>query len=274
MAGTNKNRLNISQGPVIVLVEPQLPENIGMVARAMANFGLAELRIVNPREVFPSDKAIAAASKANHIIANTVVFPSLRDAVRDLSYLYATTARRRDGYKTVLGPAEAMAATRQRALPSKTGILFGRERWGLTNEEISLADEIVTFPVNPAFASLNIAQAVLLMSYEWMRSGLAEETDTAFRGPALFPAPKQALYGLFAQLEEALDVRGYFRPKERKEVMVNNLRAVFTRLALSDAEIKLLRGVISSLDHFTRSLPRGSGSPEARRRTNNPEVNE
>lgn len=252
MAGTDKNRINVADGPVIILVEPQLPENIGMVARAMANFGLAELRLVNPREAFPCAKARAAASKADHIIDSTVVFNTLREAVSDLTFTFATTARKRDGFKPVRSPIEAMSSLRARHNAGlKTGVLFGRERWGLSNEEVSLTNEIVTFPVNPAFASLNIAQAVLLMSYEWMRSGMVDKTETLFRGPQMVPASKSALFNFFEQLEEALDVRGYFRPKERKSVMVENLRSVLTRAALSEAEIKLLRGVISSLDHFT-----------------------
>ena len=251
MAGTDKNRINVTDGPVIILVEPQLPENIGMAARAMANFGLAELRLVNPRTIFPNDKARAAASKADHIIDHAVVFDTVRQAVADLTFTFATTARKRDGFKPVRSPIEAMSSLRARHNAGlKTGVLFGRERWGLSNEEVGLTNEIVTFPVNPAFASLNIAQAVLLMSYEWMRSGMADNTETLFRGPQLAPAPKSDLFKFFDQLEEALDVRGYFRPRERKPIMVENLRSVFTRAALSETEIKLLRGVIASLDHF------------------------
>lgn len=263
MAGTDKKRELIAEGPAIVLVEPQLPENIGMVARAMANFGLAELRLVKPREEFPSEKAYAAASKADHIIDNAVVFETLREAVSDLNYVFATTARERDGFKPVRSPVEAAEILRRREnTGEKTGILFGRERFGLSNEEVSLADEIVTFPVNPAFASLNIAQAVLLMSYEWMKTGLMEERETAFRGPEMTPATKEGLHGFFNQIEEALDVRGYFRPPERKDVMVDNLRSVLTRASFCDAEVKLLRGVISSLDRFSPKRPRGSGAPE------------
>ena len=268
MAGTDRKRENMTGGPVIVLVEPQLPENIGMVARAMANFGLSELRLVNPREEFPNEKAIATASKADHIINGARVFDSLREAISDINFVFATTARERDGFKPVRSAVEAADAMRiKEKSGQRTAILFGRERWGLNNEEISLSDEIVTFPVNPAFASLNIAQAVLLMSYEWMKSGLERQTDTAFRNKEMEPAHKATLYGLFEQLEEALDVRGYFRPKERKEIMVENLRSVLTRAAFSEPEIRLLRGVVSSLDHFSPKLPRGAGAPDHRKRT-------
>lgn len=267
MAGTDKQRTLIAEGPAIILVNPQLPENIGMVARAMANFGLGELRLVSPREEFPSDKARSAASKADHVIDNAVVYDDLRSAIADLNYVYATTARERDGFKPVRSAVEATSDLRQRfRAGEKTGILFGRERFGLSNEEVGLADELVTFPVNPAFASLNIAQAVLLMSYEWMKTGLETDTDTVFRGPEYEVAPKKELYSLFNHLEEALDIRGYFRPEARKETMVDNLRAVLTRAAFASAELKLLRGVITSLDVFSPKKPRGSGAPESRAR--------
>ncbi|WP_217577228.1 RNA methyltransferase [Mesorhizobium sp. GbtcB19] len=251
-----------SAGPAIILVEPQLGENIGMVARAMANFGLSELRLVNPRDGWPSEKARAAASRADHVIDATKVFDDLASAVADLNFVFATTARERDGFKPVRGPVEAGRALRTRAEAGlRTGILFGRERFGLYNDEVGLADEIVTFPVDPGFSSLNIAQAVLLMSYEWMKSGLADETQTNFSGPELAPATKEQLHSLFAYLENALEVRGYFRPEEKKPKMVDNLRAVLTRAGFAEPELKVLRGIISSLDRFSPAMPRGDGSP-------------
>lgn len=263
MAGTDRERPMLKEGPAIVLVEPQLGENIGMVARAMANFGLAELRLVNPRDGWPSDKARAAASKADHVIDAAAVYETLPEAIADLNYLVATTARERDGFKPVLGPVEAGRSLRARhRAGQKTGVLFGRERFGLFNEEVALADEIVTFPVNPAFASLNIAQAVLLVSYEWMKSGLETETETAFRGPEMIPAPKAQLQGLFGHLDEALSARGYFRPAAKKPKMVDSLRAVLTRPGFSEAEIKVLRGVVASLDYFSPKEPRGAVYPE------------
>ncbi|MCB1383271.1 MAG: RNA methyltransferase [Notoacmeibacter sp.] len=263
MAGTDKHQTLIADGPVIVLVEPQLGENIGMVARAMANFGLAELRLVNPRDGWPSEKARSAASKADHVIDVTQVFASLSEAIADMEFVFATTARIRDGFKVVRSPVEASAMLRARhAAGQRTAILFGRERFGLSNEEVSLADEIVTFPVNPAFASLNIAQAVLLMSYEWMKGGLESVTDTNFSGPEMLPARKGQLQGLLGHLEEALDKRGYFRTADKKPKMVDNLRAVFTRPGFFAAEIDVLRGVISSLDRFTPERRRGDGPPE------------
>jgi len=251
-----------SAGPAIILVEPQLGENIGMVARAMANFGLSELRLVNPRDGWPSEKARAAASRADHVIDATKVFDDLASAVADLNFVFATTARERDGFKPVRGPVEAGRVLRAHVEGGeRTGILFGRERFGLYNDEVGLADEIVTFPVDPGFSSLNIAQAVLLMSYEWMKSGLAEETQTNFSGPELVPATKEQLHSLFAYLENALEARGYFRPEEKKPKMVDNLRAVLTRAGFAEPELKVLRGIISSLDRFSPAMPRGDGSP-------------
>lgn len=263
MAENDRDRRLEQKGPAIILVEPQLGENIGMVARAMANFGLTELRLVNPRDGWPSDKARAAASRADHVIDGVVLFDDLRSAVADLNFVFATTARERDGFKQVRGPVEAGRALRARTKAGeKTGIMFGRERFGLYNEEVALADEIVTFPVNPEFASLNIAQAVLLMSYEWMKSGLENETDTNFAGPDIQPAEKHHIQGLLDHLEAALEARGYFRPAAKKPKMVDNLRSVLTRPGFAEAEIKVLRGVVASLDYFSPRSPRGEGYPE------------
>jgi tRNA/rRNA methyltransferase len=263
MSGTNSELELITGGPVIVLVEPQLGENIGMVARAMANFGLSDLRLVAPRDGWPNEKARSAAAKADHVIDGAVVFETLEAAIADLNFVFATTARLRDGFKYVRAPVEAASMLRAREdAGEKTGILFGREKAGLSNEDVALADEIVTFPVNPAFASLNIAQAVLLMSYEWMKSGMDDVNRTLFQAPDQPPATKEQVFGLFAHVEEALDARGYFRPDHKKPKMIDNLRAVITRRAYTESEIKVLRGVISSLDRFSRKKPRGAGNPE------------
>lgn len=263
MAGTDRNRPMLSGGPAIILVEPQLGDNIGMVARAMANFGLSELRLVNPRDGWPNERARAAASRADHVIDGVKLYATLEEALADLRYVLMTTARERDGHKPVLSPVEAARELRAREnMDARCGIVFGRERFGLFSAEIGLGDAIVTFPVNPAFASLNLAQAVLLMAYEWMKSGLESETDTAFRGPEQMPASKDALYNLFEHLEEALAVRGYFRPPSKHPAMVDNLRAVLTRPGFSEAELRVLRGVISSLDRFTPDRPRGQAGGE------------
>jgi tRNA/rRNA methyltransferase len=248
------------EAPVIILVAPQMGENIGMVARAMANFGLSELRLVAPRDGWPNDKATAAASRATHVVEAARVYDDLRSALADLDFVYATTARERDGFKPVRSPVEAAAAL-QAGAGRRAGVMFGRERFGLDNAEISLADEIVTFPVDAAYASLNVAQAVLLMAYEWRKAGLHAATDIPFRGPEVAPAPKAELQSLLDHVEAALDTRGYFRPPARKTAMVDKLRAVLTRPGYGSGELRVLHGIVSSLDRFSPSSPRGKGSP-------------
>lgn len=249
--------------PAIVLVEPQLGENIGMAARAMANFGLASLRLVKPRDGWPSEKARAAASRADAVIDSAIVYQTPADAVADMNYIVATTARARDGFKPVLSPVEAAREMRARTKAGQhCAILFGREKFGLFNEEVALADAIVTFPVDPDFSSLNIAQAVLLMSYEWMKTGLAAETDTNFRGPDMTPARREALVSLTAWMETALDARGYFRPEDKKPKMLDNLIAVLTRPGFTQSEIAVLRGALTSLDAFH---PRQNRTPGEKR---------
>lgn len=260
MAGTNKQRELIAKGPTIILVEPQLGENIGMVARAMANFGLAELRLINPREGWPNKKAKAAASRADHVIDNVQVFEDLPSALADLNFLLATTARPRDNFKRVYSPEDAARDLRIRYDGGqKTGILFGRERWGLTNEEVALTDAIVTFPVNPAFASLNVAQAVLLMSYEWMKGG---EEGVKPVSQSQTPATRKHLESLFSYLDDVLSARGYFRTQDKKPKMVDNLRALFTRPGFTVEELAVLRGVLTSLEKFSPSKPKGRGREE------------
>jgi tRNA/rRNA methyltransferase len=237
--------------PFIILVEPQLGENIGAAARAMANFGISDLRLVAPRDGWPNKKAVATASGAFGVLAEPRVFATAEAAIADLAFVYATTARARDLPKPVEGPREAMTDLRARAEAGQaTGILFGRERWGLTNEEVALADAIVTFPVSPKFASLNMAQAVLLLSYEWLSAGLREAlpTRTGGRPTDFSPAPKEQLLGLMRHLEEALEPTGYFRTSDMRPTMVQNLRAILQRAGLTTPEIHVLRGVIAALE--------------------------
>jgi tRNA/rRNA methyltransferase len=237
--------------PAIVLVGPQLGENIGSAARAMANFGLHDLRLVAPRDGWPNRKAKATASGAEGIIDAVRVFASTEKAIADLNFVYATSARVRDLPKPMIGPREAVAELRARAARNEAvGVLFGRERWGLTNEEIGLADAIVTFPVNPKFASLNLAQAVLLVSYEWMSGGLFGELPARTDVPALdlTPASKAHLFGLMRHLEEALEPSGYFRTPDMKPTMVQNLRAILQRAGLTREEIDVLHGVVAALE--------------------------
>lgn len=249
--------------PAIVLVEPQLGENIGAAARAMANFGLSDLRLVAPRDGWPNRKARAAASGASAIVDEAPTFESTEAAIADLNFVYATTARTRDIPKEVVGPREAVATLRQRATAGEAvGVLFGRERWGLTNEEVALADCLVTYPVNPAFASLNVAQAVLLLSYEWLSSGLDGTLPTRDALPEmdLTPAPKAHLFGLMRHLEEALEPTGYFRTEDMKPTMVQNLRALLQRAGFTRDEIDVLHGVIGALE---RRRTAGESEPHA-----------
>jgi tRNA/rRNA methyltransferase len=248
MAGTDTSiKIELKPTPAVILCEPQLGENIGTAARAMANFGLWDLRLVKPRDGWPNEKAVAAASRADHVISNVQVFETLQEAIADLTLVYATTARSRDMQKEVIGPDEAgrrMAA--HIGGGQKAGLLFGREKWGLLNEEVALSDMIVTLPVEPAFASLNIAQAVLILAYEWrLQSG---QGVLPFGTSLHEPAPRNELVGLFEHLEGVLDQSGFFTTPEKKPSMVDNLRTALTRGNFSSQEIRTLRGVISSID--------------------------
>ena len=249
MAGTDKSQEFIFRpSPAIILCEPQLGQNIGTTARAMANFGLWDLRLVNPRDGWPNEEAIAAASKAEQVLERVRVFPTTEAAVADLTLVYATTARRRDLQKPVFGPEEASQRVISHiATGGGAGLLFGRERWGLYNEEVAISDAIVTLPVEAAFASLNIAQAVLIMAYEWRRqTDLGKEL--LFSGTEAEPATKEQLVGLFEHLEETLERSGFFTAPDKKPTVIHNLRAMLSRGTLSAQEVRTLRGVISSID--------------------------
>jgi tRNA/rRNA methyltransferase len=235
--------------PAIILVEPQLGENIGTAARAMANFGLLDLRIVNPREGWPNEKAVTSSS-GSPTIEHARVFGTVAEAIADLRFVYATTAREREVAKPVAGPRAAVTRMRELAGEGVTpGILFGRERTGLSNEEVSLADAILTLPVDPRFTSLNVAQAVLVMAYEWRLSGFAEEgAALPFGTPDDPPAPKEALLHLFEHLESALEAVNFFRPAEKKPHVVASLRNILQRAQMSEPEVRSLRGVIAALE--------------------------
>jgi tRNA/rRNA methyltransferase len=251
------------QPPIIILVGAQLGENIGMVARAMANFGFSQLRLVAPREGWLTDKTIAAAAKAGHLVEQAELFDTLEAALADVTYVIATTARQRDAFKPVLGP---QGATRQMlargAAGQRTAVLFGREKSGLSNEEISRADAICTFPVNPDFASLNIAQAVLLMAYEWTRQSLDGADATPFASLAMEPAERGTLIALTDWLEQALDERGFFKTEPQREKLTENLRALLMRPGFTRQEISMLRGVFTAFERFA---PRAKGDAAAKR---------
>ena len=251
-AGSDSTRPSFAGGPAVILVRPQLAVNIGMCARAMANFGLADLRLVNPREGWPRtdeyrEVAYSAAAGAAHILDAARVFDSLEAAVADLQYLYAATARERGQAKAVRTPAFAMAET-ARAEGQRRGVLFGPERTGLDNFEVALADEILTFPANPAYASLNLAQAVLLVGYEWFKAahGDAPPPQQVLR-PASPPADREMLVAFFEYLESKLDAAGFFRPAPKKPGMQRNLRNIFHRMQMTEQDVRTLWGAVVRL---------------------------
>lgn len=228
--------------PVIVLVRPQLGQNIGKAARAMLNFGLTELRLVAPRDGWPNPDAGPAASGADIVLEQARIFDTVPEAIADCSQLFASTVRRRDLVMPVLRPEEM--AERIQSSPERSAILFGAERSGLETDEVALANAIVTVPINPEFGSLNLAQAVILLAYEWSkRSALAVPTEKALE-PA---APHGELEGLIGQLNEALDKKGYFHPPSRTQATTNTLRTIFTKTGWSSREVKAVRGIIRAL---------------------------
>jgi tRNA/rRNA methyltransferase len=234
--------------PAIILARPQLGENIGAAARAMANFGLTDLRLVAPRDGWPNEKAHAMAAGAAYIVEGARVFDNLGDALADLQLVYATTARLRGVAKPVLTPAEA--ANRMRAVSAqgvKTGLLFGSERSGLDNDEVMLASAIITVPTSPDFSSLNLGQAVLLNAYEWLRSGDTTPAERIEHGGQARPATNEEMRHLFEHLEDELLKSGFLYPPDMVGQVRRNLRAMLTRANFTDQEVSTLRGVIVAL---------------------------
>jgi len=235
-------------GPAIILVQPQLGENIGMVARAMLNCGLTDLRLVKPREGWPNERAFKTASGADVVLENAKLFDTTSDAVADLGHLYATTARARDMTKDVFTPRGAADQMRELfAQDVKCGVLFGREAVGLHNDDVALADSILMVPLNPAFSSLNLAQAVLLLGYEWFQ-GIDDRPDSV---PEVRidtrRATKDELLGMYEHLERELDDCGFLGLADKRPKMVLNLRNLFGRAQLTEQEVRSMRGVISGL---------------------------
>jgi tRNA/rRNA methyltransferase len=247
-SGTDKTKRWIeTPGPVIVLVEPQLGDNIGASARAMANFGLSRLRLVKPRDGWPNRRAYIAASGADRVLDEAVLFDSVEAAIADLTFLFATTARAHDQAKPVVGPEEAAREMVPRVSAGEAvGVLFGRERYGLENTEVALADRIVTFPVNPAFASLNLAQAVLLIGYEWFKA--VSGGTLPFSMPHKSePVAKEQLLAFFENVERELRKVEFFRPPEKHETMMINLRNIFNRMQPTRQDIQTLNGVVMAI---------------------------
>jgi tRNA/rRNA methyltransferase len=257
-AGTDKTRDWVqTPGPIIVLVEPQLGENIGAAARSMANFGLGRLRLVRPRDGWPNVHARRAASGADRILDEAALFEALEAAIGDCTLVLAATARAHDQAKPVIGPSEGAALLAPRVTAGeKVAVLFGRERHGLENEEVALADCILTFPVNPAFASLNLAQAVALVAYEWFK--LASGGTLPFTMPRKSePAGKEQVQAFFTNLERALDQIEYFRPLDKRATMLVNLRNIFARMQPTRQDIQTLHGIVIALSEGRKGPARG-----------------
>ena len=258
MSGTDRTKSAPDlAGPVVILVEPQLGENIGMAARAMGNFALSRLRLVKPRDGWPNIAAQRAAAGADYILEKAELYDTVQAAVADLDLVFATTARAHDQAKPVLAPeAAAREMVGHIANGGGAGILFGRERAGLTNEEVALANRIVTFPVNPGFASLNLAQAVLLMGYEWFR--LATSGALPFAMPERSErASHHQIDAFFENLVRELDKVEFLRPREKRDTMLVNLRNIFTRMEPTKQDMHTLHGVVMAIAEGRKGPAKG-----------------
>src|ERR1700712_4867831 len=257
-SGTDKTKSGVElTGPVVILVEPQLGENIGMAARAMGNFGLTRLRLVNPRDGWANISAQRAASRADHILDRVELFDTVEHAVADCTLLFATTARAHDQAKPVVAPeVAALQMSAQLAGGGNVGILCGRERYGLQNEEVALADRIITFPVNPGFASLNLAQAVLLIGYEWFK--LSTEGALPFAMPERSErASQHQMQAFFDNLVRELDRAEFLRPAEKRETMLVNLRNIFSRMEPTKQDMHTLHGVVMAIAEGRKGPAKG-----------------
>jgi tRNA/rRNA methyltransferase len=249
LAGTDRTQSSLTGGetPAVILVAPQLGENIGMAARAMLNCGLTDLRLVRPRDGWPSAAAVANSAGAAVVIDNTRVFATTSEAIADLTLVYAATARDRAMTKRVVTPGEAARELRA-AQGHKCGVLFGGEAKGLHNDDIALADHVITAPLNPAFSSLNLAQAVLIVAWEWQMAASAAPASDMRIPEDTRPATKDEMVGLFEHLEGALDQSGFFHVREKRPIMARNLRNLLQRAQPTEQEVRTLRGVIKSFE--------------------------
>ena len=228
--------------PLIILVRPQLGENIGKAARAMLNFGLTEMRLVSPRDGWPNPSAGPAAASADIVLDQAQVFESIADATADCTHVYATSVRRRGVIKPVATPAEAALAIRSET--GRSAILFGPERAGLENDDVAIARTLITVPVNPEFGSLNLAQAVILVAYEWSKGEALAQPSKIDLDP---PAPQAELDGMIGQLDTMLEAKGHFHPPDRAHIDRQMIRSILTKPGWSAQEVRTLRGVLRSL---------------------------
>lgn len=274
MAGTFRPKLGhlappgpLHRGPAVILVEPQLGENIGAAARAMLNCALTEMRLVNPRDGWPNPAAYVLASRADPVLDAVSLFDDVPAAVADMHRIYATTARHRDMMKPVATPRQAAAMMRaDMAAGKRVGILFGPERTGLDNDHVALADVAINVPLNPGFSSLNLAQAVLLIGYEWFTAEDQTEPlvlDNAYGGWA----SQEQVEGLYRHFAEELAEAGFFHNIEpKREAILRNLRNLLQRIPMAAQEVQTLRGMIKAL-----ALGRPRRAPYAQREKKKPE---
>ncbi len=229
--------------PVIVLVRPQLAENIGKAARAMLNFGLTELRLVSPRDGWPNPAAGPAASGADRVLAAAKLYDSVADAVADCTHVFATTVRKRGVTKPVVTPEEAARAIHGEA--GRAAILFGPERSGLETDDVAIARTIITVPINAEFGSLNLAQAVILVAYEWSKGIQLASPPKVELDP---PAEQQELDGFIEQLDRMLEDSGFYFPIDRIPTIKRMLRGLLTKPQWNSQEVRTMRGVLSAIE--------------------------
>lgn len=268
MAGTDRRFKDLAlPQPAVILVRPQMGENIGAAARAMLNFGLGEMRLVAPRDGWPSESARAMASRADEVLENARLFETTEEAIADLHHVYATTARGREMAKPVVTPRESAESGVGRVRAGeRVGILFGGERAGLDNDDVALARAVVQAPTNPAFSSLNLAQAVLLVSYEWRLAALAagEGTTAAAVDEEAGPVADAGQMTAFLDfLSSELDQSGFFhRIADKRPTMLRNIRAMFHRADLREQEVRTLFGVVRSLSGHRQGVRGGKSGQE------------
>ena len=239
--------VGINDSPAVILVRPQLGENIGAVARAMLNFGWSDLRIVCPRDGWPNQSAVATASGAGSVLDNAKICESTEEACIDLNYVFATTARNRDLSKEICSPERAMEKSIMLvASGQRVGLLFGPERAGLENSDIYLAQEIVSFPINPNFSSLNLAQCVILIAYEWFKTNSSKKSSNMPEEKICYASRIEVEYLRLALLK-SLHLVNYFWPESKKESLTQNLNNLLGRLPLTSSDVRTLHGIIKAL---------------------------
>lgn len=257
MAGTDLTKLaDLPPGPAVILVEPQMGENIGAAARAMLNCGLTDLRLVRPRDGWPNQKAASASAGADSVVEAARVYPTTAAAIADLEVVLATTARRRDMVKPIYTPTRAAEVMRAEMAAGKgAGILFGRERSGLANHDVMRAQAIITAPLNPGYSSLNLGQSVLLIAWEWLKTADKTTPEELPLGESHF-ADQGSVDALMNHVDEELEAAKFYRTANQKPAMQQNLRNIFARAQVTEQEVRTLRGVVARLAALRRRASR------------------